>query len=530
MTETNPRPLKVFLSHAHTDADAVHALYDRLVADGVDAWLDKEKLIPGQDWEREIRKAVREADVVIVCLSKQFNQRGYRQKEVKIALDEADVMPEGEIFIIPARLEECENLESLRKWHWVDLFEDGGYEKLLRSLLLRAQTTNAYLNLKKEVTNGFQAEEENKSSEPIRQTVKLEAKNIEGVFSFLDNIWGRIEPKNRIRTKKLDIYPDNIVRDVTYSEKLARPSRKQNKLIITNQYSIVVFPGKIDKKASEVVQSFNTEGIIISGWNTDPVVLEFEYEDTWQEAVESLLSELYGVFGKHQDKRDVEEPNFREQISLPKEKRKTIKTEYIVAFIGAAATIIGAIIGSPLIEKWGNTTSEPTQTVFADISNTPTLTATVTASTTPALLVTATPTSTIFISPSPVQPSNTPVFTSIPFSLPTSYTLKKGEYPYCIARRFNVDPGELLSLNGISSGMASIPELGMTLKIPQTGNPFPSNRAINSHPVTYTVPETTTVYSIACFFGDVDPISILKENPEIINPDSISAGTKLQIP
>jgi N-acetylmuramoyl-L-alanine amidase len=46
--------------------------------------------------------------------------------------------PEGEIFIIPARLEECDNLESLRKWHWVDLFEDDGYEMLMRALRVRA--------------------------------------------------------------------------------------------------------------------------------------------------------------------------------------------------------------------------------------------------------------------------------------------------------------------------------------------------------------------------------------------------------
>ena len=131
----NKRPLKVFLSHAHSDADAVRALYDRLTADGIDTWLDKEKLLPGQDWELEIRRAVREADVVVVCLSKVFNQRGYRQKEVRIALNEADMMPEGEIFIIPARLEECDNLESLRKkWHWVDLFKPDGYEKLMSAL------------------------------------------------------------------------------------------------------------------------------------------------------------------------------------------------------------------------------------------------------------------------------------------------------------------------------------------------------------------------------------------------------------
>jgi len=62
------RPLKVFLCHAHADRDRVHALYERLTKDGVDAWLDKEKLhgersrtiLPRHDWELEIRKAVRE--------------------------------------------------------------------------------------------------------------------------------------------------------------------------------------------------------------------------------------------------------------------------------------------------------------------------------------------------------------------------------------------------------------------------------------------------------------------------------------
>ena len=61
------RSLKVFLCHAHADRGAVRGLYARLTTlvpgasageDGVDAWLDKEKLLLGQDWELEIRKAV----------------------------------------------------------------------------------------------------------------------------------------------------------------------------------------------------------------------------------------------------------------------------------------------------------------------------------------------------------------------------------------------------------------------------------------------------------------------------------------
>lgn len=42
----NERPLKVFLCHAHSDKNAVSDLYQRLIKDGVDAWLDKGKLLP----------------------------------------------------------------------------------------------------------------------------------------------------------------------------------------------------------------------------------------------------------------------------------------------------------------------------------------------------------------------------------------------------------------------------------------------------------------------------------------------------
>ena len=45
------RPLKVFLCHAHADRDPVRGLYARLTKDSVDAWFDKSKFFPGQDWD-----------------------------------------------------------------------------------------------------------------------------------------------------------------------------------------------------------------------------------------------------------------------------------------------------------------------------------------------------------------------------------------------------------------------------------------------------------------------------------------------
>jgi hypothetical protein len=148
--------LNVFLSHAHADVDAVRVLYNRLIADGVDVWLDRERLLPGQDWDLEIQKALSLADVVIICLSKQFARAGYRQKEVRIAINKADLQPEGDIFIIPARLGECEIPENLRKWHCVDLFELEGYERLMRTLRLQAAKNGIALQSKRSlVMSGF---------------------------------------------------------------------------------------------------------------------------------------------------------------------------------------------------------------------------------------------------------------------------------------------------------------------------------------------------------------------------------------
>jgi len=136
------RPLRVFLCHSSHDKPAVRALYKRLKAEGwIDAWLDEEKLLPGQQWKIEIPRVVRESDVVIVCLSKtSINAEGYVQAEIKFALDVALEKPEGAIYLIPARIEDCEVPYSLRDWHWVNLFDAHGFDRLSRSLKLRAES------------------------------------------------------------------------------------------------------------------------------------------------------------------------------------------------------------------------------------------------------------------------------------------------------------------------------------------------------------------------------------------------------
>jgi nucleotide-binding universal stress UspA family protein len=134
-SDEGSRQMRPFLCHSSGDKPAVRELYLRLRADGFDPWLDEQTILPGQDWDEEIRKAVREADVVIVCLSRQSTtERGYVQKEIKYVLDVAEEQPDGTIFVIPARLEECDVPGRLRRWQWVNLYEEQGYSRLMMAL------------------------------------------------------------------------------------------------------------------------------------------------------------------------------------------------------------------------------------------------------------------------------------------------------------------------------------------------------------------------------------------------------------
>jgi len=133
--------LSIFLCHASEDKPRVRALYRHLVADGYKPWLDEQNLLPGQNWRREITRAVKQSDIVLVCLSSNsITKTGYFQREIKEVLDVADLQPEDTIFVIPVRIEDCVVPSRLAEWQWVDLFENNGYEQLVTALRVRAST------------------------------------------------------------------------------------------------------------------------------------------------------------------------------------------------------------------------------------------------------------------------------------------------------------------------------------------------------------------------------------------------------
>lgn len=114
------------------------------------------------------------------------------------------------------------------------------------------------------------------------------------------------------------------------------------------------------------------------------------------------------------------------------------------------------------------------------------------------------------------------------YEVPSSYTLQPGEFPYCLARRFDVAPAALLSANGLSTTSVTYP--GMVLTIPQNAGAFNQGaRALRQHPTSYTVSAGDTLNSIACLFGDVDPRAIASKN-DLSGTYTLNVGQVLQIP
>lgn len=132
--------VKVFLSYAREDEKNVEILYQWLVKEGFQPWMDTHDILPGQNWAVSIKRGLRNANFFIACLSSNsVRKRGFLQKEFKIALDLWQEKLEDDIYLIPVRLDSCEAPESLSHLQWVNLFEEDGWSRLAKALHIETQ-------------------------------------------------------------------------------------------------------------------------------------------------------------------------------------------------------------------------------------------------------------------------------------------------------------------------------------------------------------------------------------------------------
>ena len=133
---------RVFVAYVKEDEEGAGRIFDALVAAGFDPWMDRRKLLPGQNWARAIRNAMETSDFAVGCFSHSaIRKRGGFQAEIRYALECARRLPLDEAFLLPVRLDECPvPLDVAREMQYVDLFPDwdAGIRRLVEAI--RSQT------------------------------------------------------------------------------------------------------------------------------------------------------------------------------------------------------------------------------------------------------------------------------------------------------------------------------------------------------------------------------------------------------
>jgi hypothetical protein len=136
--QTQPR---VFIAYVQEDLSLIRKLYQAFEQNGFRPWLDKKKLLPGQNWPRAIETAIQTSDFFVACFSRRAtSKRGSFHSELRFALNCAAQVPLDEIFFIPLRLDDCVVPRRIaRQVQYLDLFPewDAGVSRVIA--VIRAQ-------------------------------------------------------------------------------------------------------------------------------------------------------------------------------------------------------------------------------------------------------------------------------------------------------------------------------------------------------------------------------------------------------
>jgi hypothetical protein len=137
----------VFISYVSEDQASARRLCDALMARGIDAWLDKDRIPPGSRWRQEIKKAIADGVLFLACFSDAYSARpkNYMNEELTLAVDQLRLMPTDRTWFIPVKFSNCVIPErdigggaTLRDLQWVDFSSDWneGFQRLCLTIAL----------------------------------------------------------------------------------------------------------------------------------------------------------------------------------------------------------------------------------------------------------------------------------------------------------------------------------------------------------------------------------------------------------
>lgn len=119
----------VFISYSRKDLGRVRALADDLRYRGIDVWFDIYHLLPGQKWERQIKRVIPECKYFLICVSRVMMKQTYAHAELRDAFKAARRLPDGQIYIVPVILDRMPSTKlpsGLREYQYERLVGNPG--------------------------------------------------------------------------------------------------------------------------------------------------------------------------------------------------------------------------------------------------------------------------------------------------------------------------------------------------------------------------------------------------------------------
>jgi small GTP-binding protein len=124
---------KVFLSHSSKDKDFVHQIAEKLEKNGIEVWLDEDKIKVGDSILQKIAQGLQETDYILYVLSPNSVDSNWVREEFGAIM--IDQIKTGKIRVLPLLYKDCEIPIFLRDKHYVDFRDLFKYETEFNKLL-----------------------------------------------------------------------------------------------------------------------------------------------------------------------------------------------------------------------------------------------------------------------------------------------------------------------------------------------------------------------------------------------------------
>jgi tetratricopeptide (TPR) repeat protein len=121
---------KIFISCSSKDAKAAHTICGAIEARGYPCWISSRDVGPGENFQGEIVRAIRDAGLMVLVFSANANASAEITKEIALA-------SQHRLVVIPVRIEDVMPSEELSyefaTRQWIDVFDD--WERAIQQLL-----------------------------------------------------------------------------------------------------------------------------------------------------------------------------------------------------------------------------------------------------------------------------------------------------------------------------------------------------------------------------------------------------------